>query len=261
MDWKGHSFAFILRVDIEHVEAQRYLGDFRLCKVSVINLLDQLAELGTRHSFAVLGITAEMYPDLMKDIAATQELYGHGMYHEPALAGQPLERQRHEMRRMYDAIADACGVKIRGLACPHHGLADDNTLLAAAEVGIEYVQSKIRAENNKLPQWYQIPGSSHKILIPGAQGRGASDYTDRRIDWAAIHEEAFSPAGARKKWMAMIDWAKQNNTMCSLVVHPWMLVANPGEVQVVKDIVRYARDQGGWLGTFDQVADLAKAQA
>ena len=45
MDWHGHSFAFKLRIDVEHVEAQRYTGDYRLTKVAVVNLLDLLAEL------------------------------------------------------------------------------------------------------------------------------------------------------------------------------------------------------------------------
>ena len=62
---------------------------------------------------------------------------------------------------------------------------------------------------------------------------GASDYTDRRPYWAMVHEEAFSPEGARQKWMANIDWAKENGRMAGLVVHPWMLMINPGEVKVV----------------------------
>jgi hypothetical protein len=85
MNWHGHSFAFKLRLDVEHVEAQRYTGDYRLTKVSVVNLLDLLAELDVHLSFCVLGITAEMFPNLIADIVdAGHEVYGHGMYHEPA---------------------------------------------------------------------------------------------------------------------------------------------------------------------------------
>ena len=65
MDWQGHSFAFKLRVDVEHVEAQRYIGDYRLTRVSVTNLLDLLAELEVHLSFCVLGITAELFPNLI----------------------------------------------------------------------------------------------------------------------------------------------------------------------------------------------------
>ena len=97
MDWQGHSFAFKLRVDVEHVEAQRYIGDYRLTRVSVTNLLDLLAELEVHLSFCVLGITAELFPNLVADIVdAGHEGYGPGMYHEPALSGRPLNEQRHE---------------------------------------------------------------------------------------------------------------------------------------------------------------------
>ncbi len=128
MDWQGHSFAFKLRVDVEHVEAQRYIGDYRLTRVSVTNLLDLLTELEVHLSFCVLGITAELFPNLIADIVdAGHEVYGHGMYHEPALSGRPLNEQRHEMRRMRDSIEAACGIRIQGIGCPHHGMADENT--------------------------------------------------------------------------------------------------------------------------------------
>lgn len=261
MNWFGHSFAFKIRVDVEHVESQRYIGDFRLTKVSVVNLLDMLAEMDVQLSFCVLGITAELYPNLVADIAeAGHEVFGHGMYHEPALAGRPFAEQRHEMRRMRDSIESACGIRVRGLGCPHHGMADTNTLRAAAEMGIEYVESKFHASGSVLPEWHEIEGTNLRVLVPGDQGRGASDYTDRRPDWALVHEEAFSPEGARQKWMANINWAKENGHMAGLVVHPWMLIINPGEVQVVKDVIRYACAQGAWLATVDGLIKLALAQ-
>lgn len=261
MDWFGHRFAFKMRFDVEHVEAQKYIGDFRLTKVAVTNLLDLLAEMEVKLSFCVLGITAEFYPDLVSDLGeAGHEVYGHGMYHQLPLAGRPLAEQRHELRRMRDSIENSCGVKVRGLGCPHHGLADENTLRAAAEVGIEYVESKFQATKSALPKWRQVEGTELKVLVPGDQNRGASDYTDRRFYWAQVHEEAFSPEGARQKWMADIDWAKAHGLMTSLVVHPWMLMINPGEVQVVKDVINYARHQGAWLATVAGLIELALAQ-
>jgi Tfp pilus assembly ATPase PilU len=39
-----------------------------------------------------------------------------------------------------------------------------------------------------------------------------------------------------------------------------MTMINAGEIKVIKDVITYARDQGAWMGTFDQLADLALAQ-
>lgn len=261
VDWHGHDFAFRLRVDVEHVESERYIGDYRLERVSVVNMLDMFTDLGVHVSFCVLGVTAELYPNLIRDIVdAGHEVYGHGMYHEPAFQGRPYREQRHEMLRMRESIADACGVEVDGIGCPHHGMADEDTLRAAADVGITYVESRVRGENSPIPVWREIEGSDKRVLVPGGTSRGASDYTDRRPYWAELHEEAFSPTGARKKWMALIDWAKANNQMAGLVVHPWMLMINAGEVQVVRDVLRYAVDEGAWMATVGGLIELAGAE-
>ena len=99
-----------------------------------------------------------------------------------------------------------------------------------------------------------------KILAPGNQGRGASDYSDRRGTWAKIHEEAFNPEGALRQWKSNIDWAKETGLMASLVVHPWMLMVNPGEFKVVKDVIRYACDQGAWMANVEGLIELATVQ-
>jgi len=258
VDWHGHEFAFRLRVDVEHVESERYIGDYRLERVSVVNMLDMFAELGVHVSFCVLGVTAELYPNLIADIVdAGHEVYGHGMYHEPAFKGRPYREQRHEMLRMRESIADACGVEVQGIGCPHHGMADEDTLRAAADVDITYVESRIRDTDSPAPVWRSIEGSDNRVLVPGGKGRGDSDYTDRRPYWAELHEEAFSPTGARKKWMALIDWAETNGQMAGLVVHPWMLMINAGEVQVVKDVLTYAKERGAWFATVSGLIDLA----
>ena len=262
MTWHGHRFAFRVRVDVEHVEAQRYIGDYRLTRVAVSNLLDTLAEVDVTVSFAVLGITAELYPNLIADIVGRgHEVYGHGMFHREAFAGRTLADQRHEVDRMRSSIHRACGVQVDGLACPHHGSADENTLRAAAEGGLTFVGSRHRAEGSASPRWRDIAGTDLRVVVPGADGRGASDYTDRRPDWAGAHEEVFSPDGARDKWIANIDWAEEHGRMTTLVIHPWMLAINAGEVQVVKDVLRYARGRGAWFATVAGLIDMASDEA
>ncbi|MBT3269756.1 polysaccharide deacetylase family protein [Candidatus Poribacteria bacterium] len=258
MSWHGRPFAFRVRVDVEHVEAQKYIGDYRLTRVAVTNLLDMLAEMDVHLTFAVLGITAEMFPNLIADIVdAGHEVYGHGMFHREAFAGRSLADQRHELRRMRDSIHGACGVEVDGLACPHHGSADENTLRAAVELDITFVESRFRAAGSPSPQWRDVEGGDARVVVPGADARGASDYTDRRPDWADAHEEAFSPEGAREKWLANVDWAEKHGRMASLVIHPWMLVINAGEIQVVKDVIRHAKGRGAWFATIAGLIDMA----
>ena len=123
------------------------------------------------------------------------------------------------------------------------------------------MESRIKGTGSPIPVWRDVEGRDKQVLVPGGVGRGASDYTDRRPYWADLHEEAFSPTGAKRKWMAMIDAAKANRQMAGLVVHPWMLMINPGEVQVVKDVVRYAVDEGCWMATVAGLIELAGDEA
>ena len=53
------------------------------------------------------------------------------------------------------------------------------------------------------------------------------------------------------------DWAIETGQMAGLVVHPWMLMINPGEVQVVKDVIRYAKKEGAWFATVKGLIELA----
>ena len=52
---------------------------------------------------------------------------------------------------------------------------------------------------------------------------------------------------------------KPTNTLTDLVIHPWMLTINAGEVQVVKGLLRYAKEEGAWFATVAGLIDLAES--
>jgi peptidoglycan/xylan/chitin deacetylase (PgdA/CDA1 family) len=141
--WEGHRFACVLRVDVEHREAERYTGDPRTERVATSMLLDQLVQWGIRGSFPVLGVTASHYPDVVRWIAeAGHDIMGHSMFHEPAYSQMPLADQRWDHRRSRELIERACGVRISGIAAHYHGLTNDETYLSAALEGVEYLLGK-----------------------------------------------------------------------------------------------------------------------
>ena len=121
------------------------------------------------------------------------------------------------------------------IGCPHHGMADENTSRAAAEMGITYVESRFRATDTIVPNGVRSRRRICGCWCPADSPMGPRLYRSPPLYWAAASEEAFSPTNARQKWIDNLDWAKRNGLMAGLVIHPWMLVVNPGEVQVVKD--------------------------
>ncbi len=260
MDWHGHAFAFILRIDVEHLEAERYTGDPRAERVATRLLLDILEEFDARFTCAVLGITAELYPDIVRWCAARHEVEAHSMFHEPPYPELSYARQHWDIRRSMAAIEEACGVRVRGLACPHHGLGNEDTARAAIDLGLDYLQARLPdAPADPGLGWYRVADRERPILVPGRERYSASDWSGRRREWPWI-EEPWSAGTALRRWQALIDRAKEAGQVATLVVHPWMLQINEGEVKVVQQVLRYAAAQGAWLAGYDQLADRAVAR-
>ncbi len=180
VDWQEHEFAFLLRVEVEHTEAQKYAGDYRLLRVGVETLLELFDDLETHHSFAIVGTTAELYPDLVDAIAQRHALVGHSLTHAVPYQGMPFERQRRDLRHMRRVIHEASGINVRGVACPFKGLADEHTIRAALEEGLAYVASRLTVANSKVPKMVGIEGSDLPIVVPGAAVIESSDWSDRR---------------------------------------------------------------------------------
>ena len=255
--WQGHPCAFVLRVDVEQREAERYTGDPRTERVATLALLDHLAQVGVRASCAVLGITAEHYPDVIRRVAeAGHDVLGHSMFHEPAYGELSLADQRWDHRRSREAIVDACGVTIRGIAAHYHGLTDENTYQAAVLEDFDYLLGR-RPEGlpDDAPGFapFQPAGCDRPVLAPAGRRIGASDWSARRREWPWI-EEPWSAGGARLKWRADVARAAGEGALYTLVVHPWMFAINEGEWPVVRDVIACARDHGAWMTTFGELS-------
>lgn len=259
INWRGHSFAFLLRVDVEHVAAQQFAGDARAARVATMTLLDALEPLGLRHDFALLGSTAELYPDLAREIAERHAILGHSMFFQP-YPSMPVERQQRDIRRMRNAIEEACGVKVRGLACPHQGLADEQTLRAAAAEGLDYVISRLAIPDSKLPRMIGLEGMDRPIVVPGGGAVEAADWSDRQRSWPSP-AEPFCAGTAEQRWRAMVDRAHAEGRLCMLVIHPWMLHVNEHELRAVLRVITHARDSGAWCTTYDELVDMVLDRA
>lgn len=261
MDWHGHAFGFVLRIDVEHREAERYTGDPRTERVATRMLLDVLEEFDARFTCPVLGITAEVYPDIVRWCAARHEVEAHSMFHEPPYPEMTYPQQRRDIQRTLEAIQEACGVRARGLACPHHGMANDDTVRACIDLGLDYFQGHV-GEVAAAPGFvrYQVPDRQRSIMVTGRANYGASDWSGRRREWPWI-EEPWSPETAIRRWTGLIDRAKADGKLMTLVVHPWMLHINEGEVKVVQQVLRHAVEQGGWLTNYGAIVDQCLAES
>lgn len=257
MTWNGRRSAFLLRIDVEHVEAHKYCGDWRVTPVAVRTLLDLFEETRAKHTFCVVGITAEFLPHVVEQIRdAGHCIVGHSMFHM-AYGGRSLQEQTADMVRMKQVFEKSADVAVRGLAAPFHGLMDEHTPQAVHDAGLEYLAGhKLFAEQSLLPARMPVCGGDITILNPRHPAkRGASDWTDRR-EGPPWFESVFNADAARQKWCSGIDYAHEQGGAFHLVVHPWMLHANEGELRVVKDVIAHAKAKDAWIGTWNELADL-----
>jgi len=108
---------------------------------AVLGLLD---ELGVRATFFVLGMTAEQYPDLVREAASRgHELASHGYEHE-RVHDQSPETFRADLERGLEALEEAAGVRAVGYRAPAFSITRDTPWAydVLAELGFEYDSSQ-----------------------------------------------------------------------------------------------------------------------
>jgi polysaccharide deacetylase family protein (PEP-CTERM system associated) len=108
---------------------------------AVLGLLD---ELGVKATFFVLGMTAERYPDLVREAASRgHELASHGYAHERVYEQSP-ETFRADLTRGLDALEAAAGMRAVGYRAPAFSITRDTPWAydVLAELGFEYDSSQ-----------------------------------------------------------------------------------------------------------------------
>jgi polysaccharide deacetylase family protein (PEP-CTERM system associated) len=129
----------------------------------VLTLLD---ELGVRATFFVLGMTAERYPDLVREVAGRgHEIASHGHAHERVYDQTP-DAFRADLERGLEAVEAAAGIRATGYRAPAFSITRDalwayNVL---AELGFEYDSSQYdspRVPNRISP----IPREPYRLRV------------------------------------------------------------------------------------------------
>jgi polysaccharide deacetylase family protein (PEP-CTERM system associated) len=120
-------------------------------------LLDELAGLGIRATFFVVGEVARGCPGLVRDIhAAGHEVAGHGWDHRRVHRLTPDEF-REDVRRCKDAIEDLTGAAVDGYRAPTFSVMPETAwaIDVLAELGLRYDSSVYPVRHDR----YGVPGA------------------------------------------------------------------------------------------------------
>jgi polysaccharide deacetylase family protein (PEP-CTERM system associated) len=149
-------------------------------------LLSLLDELGVKATFFVLGMTADRYPDLVREAASRgHELASHGHAHERVRA-QTADSFRADVQRGLEAVETAAGVRPVGYRAPAFSITRETPWAydVLGELGFEYDSSqydsprvpnrispiprapyRLRAESGA--ELWELPVAAAKIPVGG----------------------------------------------------------------------------------------------
>ena len=130
---------------------------------TVLGLLD---ELGAKATFFVLGMTAERYPDLVREVVARgHELASHGYAHERVYE-QTREAFRADLERGLEAVEAASSVRATGYRAPAFSITRDTPWAyeVLAELGFEYDSSQY--DSPRIPRRLEsIPRAPYRLRV------------------------------------------------------------------------------------------------
>jgi polysaccharide deacetylase family protein (PEP-CTERM system associated) len=141
-----HAFTIDLE-DWQQLLVRRITGQFGDPSTATIasthRLLDLLDQTQVRATFFVVGILAERFPQLVREVHRRgHEIASHSYTHRPIFT-LTADEFRGDVRRSIDQLSDLTGVAIRGFRAPEFsvGALDHWCFDVLAELGIEYDSS------------------------------------------------------------------------------------------------------------------------
>lgn len=137
-------------------------------------LTDLLAEFGASATCFVLGTVAEVYPSLVRDLAAMgHEIAIHGYNHRPVFTMSPSEF-RADVSRALATMQDCIGARVHGYRAPYFSITRQTpwALPILAELGLDYDASMYPCERvlYQFPGWEgwkDVPRYPHALQLGG----------------------------------------------------------------------------------------------
>jgi peptidoglycan/xylan/chitin deacetylase (PgdA/CDA1 family) len=204
-------------------------------------------------SFFVPAVTAKLYPDDIKTIAAKgYEIGIHGWIHE---RNSLLEEddERDLMKRAFDTLTEISGKRPVGIRTPSWDYSP-NTLKLIQELGLLY-DSSLMADD-----------SPYEVMSEGRP----SGVVELPVEWILDDYPYFgmsrfsgirphiSPNDVFEIWAAEFDLAYEEGGLFLLTMHPH-ITGHRSRIQMLEKLVRYIRSHPGvWFATHEQVARYAK---
>ena len=217
-------------------------------------ILDLLDRYDIPSTFFIPAVSAQLYPDEVRAIAAAGHEIGiHGWIHEHT-ARLGKEDERMLMQRSLDAIEELSGSRPVGIRTGSWEYSH-NTAELIAELGLFY-DSSLMADD--VPYELMTNGEPTGVVELPVEWL-LDDYPYFGMNRAADIRPYTPPSDVFEIWKREFDMAYAEGTMILLTMHP-QIIGHRSRVSMLEELIQYMRTKPGvWFATHEDVARHARA--
>jgi peptidoglycan/xylan/chitin deacetylase (PgdA/CDA1 family) len=266
LSWKGNArCAVALSFDSDHETNELRDGGKSIGRMSwgqfgnrvaMPRILSLLRKYDVPASFYVPAVTAQLYPDEQREVAADGHEIGiHGWIHELNSA-LTYESERDLMMRSSDVLERVTGSRPVGMRTPSWDFSP-HTLRIAREMQLAYDSSLMADED------------CYELLLDGEP----TGVVELPVEWIRddavyfwmnrfqSHRPYTPPVDVFDIFRRELDGAHKDGGVFQLTMHPHV-IGYRSRIWIVEEVIRHARSLGDvWFATHAQVVQWAKAHA
>lgn len=222
-------------------------------RVGIWRYLDLLDKWGIRGTFFVPGLTAERYPESVREVARRgHEVAYHGYTHED-MSGLSRDEEKRDFQRGIAMIEQLTGKRPTGYRAPA-GEFSPNTIDILLEEGFVYHSTCMADE---VPYRWEINGKKKDLLeIPFQWMLSDAVHFLFSLTWGPGHIS--SPSKVYDIWSSEFDGIYEMGRLFCQTSHDF-IIGRPSRILLLDKLIRHMKDfPRVWFARCDEIATYWK---